>query len=296
MLPPTIHVLGNAALDETFRVRDLPRPGESVLAAEGGRDLGGKGANVAVAAARTGVPVRLVAAVGGDEAGRALRASLDTEGLAGALRIVAAPTDRSLILVDGTGENVIVTTQAAAMALDPATLETALDAASPGDLVALQLNLSAKATLTALRAARARGCRTALNPSPLRGPVSEELWPFVDAAFLNAGEAQALGGPEALRARGAACVVVTLGARGAVMAGPEGEVVVPAVPALVVDPTGAGDAFMAVSLASGIRRGVTLDACALHHGARAAALVVARPGAVAALPSREEMADILAAP
>ncbi len=296
MPPPTVHVLGNAALDETFRVGGLPRPGESVLAAEAGRGLGGKGANVAVALARAGVPVRLVAALGRDEAGGALRALLEAEGLAGALRTVGAPTDRSLILVDEGGENVVVTTQAAALALDPAAIEAALDAAGPGDLVALQLNLSMDATCAALRVARRRGCRTALNPSPLRGPVPEGLWPLVDVAFLNAGEAQALGGVEALRALGAACVVVTRGALGAVMHGPGGEVAVPAVPAAAVDPTGAGDAFMAVSLASALRRAAALDGRALRHGARAAALVVARPGAVAALPSREEMADILAAP
>lgn len=296
MLLPTVHVVGNAALDETFRLDRLPRPGASALAEEAGRDLGGKGANVAVAFARAGLPTRFVAAVGRDAAGDALRARLAAEGLSGALHAVDAPTDRSLILVEAGGENVVVTTRAAAAALTPALAEAALETARPGDLVALQLNLSIGATLAALRAARARGCATALNPSPLGGPVPDDVWPLVDTAFLNAGEAAALGGAEALHARGVARVVVTLGARGASMSGAEGALSVLAEPASAVDPTGAGDAFMAVALASALRRGAALDGRALRHGARAAAVVVARPGAVAALPSPEEMAAILASP
>lgn len=293
MTLPTVHVVGNAVLDEAFRLDALPAPGASVLAVAAGRGLGGKGVNVAVAVARAGLPTRLVAAVGRDAAGAKLCALLAAEGLGG-LREVDAPTDRSLILIDAGGENAVVTTNAAALRLGPGDVAEALASARPGDLVALQLNLSPEATLAALRAARAAGCRTALNPSPLRAAPWAAIWQLVDVAFLNAGEAEALGAAE-LRAAGVGRVVVTLGARGATMLGPEGEARVAAEPAVAVDPTGAGDAFMAVALASALRRGTDVDARALAHGARAAAFVVARPGAAAALPSRAEMAAILTA-
>jgi hypothetical protein len=166
MPPPTIHVLGNAALDETFRVRTLPRPGESVLAAEAGRGLGGKGANVAVAVARAGVPARLVAALGRDEAGGALRALLQAEGLAGALRTVEAPTDRSLILVDEGGENIVVTTQAAALALDPAAIEAALDAARPA--TSWRSNSTCRWTPLARPCARRAGAAAGRRSTPRR--------------------------------------------------------------------------------------------------------------------------------
>ena len=89
---------------------------------------------------------------------------------------------------------------------------------------------------------------------------------------------------------------MTQGADGALLVSRAAVEAVPAEPAQAVDPTGAGDTFLAAALAHAAPRGWRLDAAALRAGARAAALTVARAGAFAALPSREELAGIMAAP
>lgn len=282
-------VVGNTALDETLAVTALPRPGASIHARELSRDLGGKGANQAVVLARAAVEVTLIAPVGSDPRGAEIRDRLSAEGLSGALVEVDAPSDRSMILATEDGENAIVTTHAAAEALTP---EAAV-AGLAGALLVVQGNLSRATTRAVLAAARAQGMATAANPSPLR-PWFPSLWPLIDTVVLNEGEAEALGSPEALLAAGVKQVVLTLGAKGACLITATGEEHVPAVPATAIDPTGAGDCFMATALASALRRGTPLDAHALRHGAQAAALTVARPGTQSAFPTQAEFASILA--
>ena len=76
-----IHVIGNAAVDSVMRVDRFPRPGETIVALGACEDLGGKGGNQAVAAARCGARVRLVAAIGDDAEGARIRSTLAKEGV-----------------------------------------------------------------------------------------------------------------------------------------------------------------------------------------------------------------------
>ncbi|WP_138472658.1 PfkB family carbohydrate kinase [Poseidonocella sp. HB161398] len=288
------YVIGNAALDETLSIADFPQPGASIFGSTLSRDLGGKGANQAVAMARTGLGCTFAAAVGRDERGSEIAGRLAAEPLE--IRLAAlegVATDYSIILMAEAGENAVITTREAASALSPAEARAALDGAAAGDLLVMQGNLSAETTAAALRHARGLGMRTALNPSPLQHYFAT-LWPLVDMAFVNEGEAEALGGVERLLAGGASDVVLTLGGRGAALIRQAGRSDVPAEPCEVVDTTGAGDCFMAVALASAMLRGGALDARALAHGARAAAHTVSRPGTVAAFPDQAGMAAILA--
>ncbi len=302
-------VIGNAALDETLLVAAMPAPGASVHGNGLSHDLGGKAVNQAVVLARAGILCRLVAAVGDDARGAEISTLLAREPVEARLLVQAGiASDRSLILMAQGGENVVVTTTAAADALDPVQALAAMADARNGDLVVVQGNLSGETTAAVLHAARAHGTRTAVNPSPLRGFFAD-LWPLIDMLFVNEGEADALAGPAALHRAGVGQVVLTRGAAGAVLSGAafggmgRGEngrggagasVVVPAHPCEVVDTTGAGDCFMAAALASMLLRGTPLDAAALMHGARAAALTVSRPGTVSAFPSAAELAAILA--
>ncbi len=79
-----IHVIGNAAVDSVIRVDRFPRPGETIVARGASEDLGGKGANQAVAAARCGADVRLVATIGADAQGERIRSNLAGEVIGGA--------------------------------------------------------------------------------------------------------------------------------------------------------------------------------------------------------------------
>lgn len=289
-------VIGNVALDDTISVAALPAPGASIHGRLASQDLGGKGANQAIVLARAGIACRLGAAVGSDTRADEIRARLRHEPLDIMLEPIAAvASDLSVILTDADGENTIITTNAAAQALTPDRALAMMAEAVSGDLLVVQGNLSGPATLALLRAARARGVRSALNPSPMPEYAQAAL-SLADIVFVNEGEAADLGGADALLAAGVGQVVLTLGARGARLLTAGQQIEVPALTCPAVDPTGAGDCFMATALASALRRGTALDARALRHAAAAAALTVQRWGTVAAFPTCDELAAILATP
>jgi ribokinase len=291
-----VHVIGNAAIDEALAVEEWPVPGASILCRPLASGPGGKGLNQAVALARAEVSVRLVAAVGEDPRGAAIRAALADEPLA--LGLVAMPgkaTDASIVLSAPDGDNCNITTTECAAALSPEAVRAALAQAAAGDVLLVQGNLSEAATRAALEAAGVRGMVRVMNPSPLR-PWQAALLPLCERVFVNAAEARVLTGREdavGFHAAGVAEVVVTRGAAGALASGPAGVVDVPAEPAEVRDTTGAGDAFLGAALASALLRGAPLAADALLAGAKAAAVAVSRAGAFAALPSVAEFAAIM---
>ncbi|MDX8479879.1 ribokinase [Mesorhizobium sp. VK24D] len=294
------YVIGNVAVDETIRVEQWPLAGASIFGSHGSSDLGGKGANQAVVMARCGLTTSLVAPVGAEFRAQSIAERLATEPVeCRLLRQEGRSSDFSIIFTTPDGENAIVTTTDAAENLRPEDALPAIREAQPGDLAVFQGNLSGATTEALLTEARRRGMVTAFNPSPLR-PSFQDLWPLVDIAFLNAGEALALTGASGeaaaavLHARGVRDVVLTLGADGALLSGGSAPLRVAAAPANVVDTTGAGDTFMGVALASAFLRGARLDELALIHAARASALTVSRKGTLNAFPSIEEMSAILA--
>ena len=289
-------VIGNVALDEAVTVDGLPTFGASIHGQAGPVDLGGKGANQAIMLGRAGLACRFCAAVGDDSRADDIRARLSAETLeVNLVRIAGVPSDFSIILRALSGDNAIITTNAAASKLTAEGACAVLADATPGDLLVMQGNLSEQTTVAALRHARQRGMQTALNPSPLRAFFGA-VWSLVDIVFVNESEAAWLGGTEALLAARVPQVVLTLGSKGARLVGAQYDIFVPARTCEVVDTTGAGDCFMATALASAALRGVALDPRALRHAVAAASLTVSRPGTGGAFPTRAELAEILLQP
>jgi ribokinase len=293
------YVVGNVTIDETIAVSALPAPGASILGAEQSRDLGGKGANQAVVMARCGLPTMLVAAIGEGFRGDLIRRHLADEPVDCSLVAVAGKSSYfSIVLTTPDGENANITVTDAAQSLPLADAILALGNAEAGDLAVLQGNLTDEVTRGVLEATRARGMTTAFNPSPLR-PFFASLWPLIDIAFLNEGEASVLtgaGGEEAARkllGLGLRQAVLTLGSKGAMLAASGDIVFIPAHPSKAVDTTGAGDTFMAVALASAALRSTSLDRLAIEHATRAAAITVSRRGTRSAFPTERELAAIL---
>jgi len=291
----TVIVVGNAAVDTTFEVERLPRPGESVLATAVREDLGGKGLNQAVAAARAGARVVLAAAVGSDAAAATVDALLRAEDIetAGLIR-TAGSTDRTTVFVTPDGQNAIVTAAHQARALEPDVAGDAAARAEVGDYVLLQGNLSLEATRGCARAARDRGATVVLNPSPIAFDFSD-LWPLVDIVVANEDECATLtGAAEASPASrwlidaGAGAVVVTHGSGDTLLADAAGQRSVPVRPVVALDTTGAGDAFCG-TLVAGLDAGMDLVA-AIERGIAVSELVVGRPGAIASFPRAGEVA------
>lgn len=289
-----IVVIGSYNRDSVLAVPRFPQPGETLSATGMSRFHGGKGSNQAVAAARAGAEVAIVAAIGDDAAGQGARALWTTEGIdAGAVTSLPdLPTGEALILVDAQGENEIVILAGANAALPDAAAAAAVAGAA---LVVAQLETPLAATEAAFRVARARGIPTLLNAAPARD-LPAGLLGLADILVVNETEAALLlarqSPPEdmaaALAPRHARGVVLTAGAAGAYWAGRDSAVVhAPAIPTKVVDSTGAGDAFIgafAAALASG-----EAERQALRRGVMAGALACRRAGAVPSLPRLSEI-------
>jgi ribokinase len=290
-------VIGNAAIDMTLRVAALPKPGETSLALDSTLDFGGKGANQAVIAARAGATVTLLAAVGCDADGGRIAAMLEREQVdTRHLARFGCATDLSIVTVEASGENTIVTRNDAASryAPDPA----ALDAASrAGDWVVLQGNLSLTVTERLLRHARHGGRHTLLNPGPVQFDC-RALLPDVDVLIVNRVEAGMLSGQDdphqaarSLRSAGAGHVIVTLGADGIAWCNGDGALVeLPAPAVTAVDTVGAGDALCG-TIAAALARGVEFGD-ALPDAMAVAAYVVGQLGTQASFPSRERMREL----
>jgi ribokinase len=292
-----IHVIGNAAVDSVIRVDRFPRPGETIVALDASEDLGGKGANQAVVAARCGAPVRLVAPIGDDEAGERIRLSLAREGVqTDGLTTSPYGTDRCVIAVDRNGENTIVSLIDAARNFDPIAEPRLESWIRPGDLVVMQGNLRPNVTRDCLTLARSRGATTVLNPSPIYAAQDYD-WTLVDLVIVNRGEAieltdgEAEGAARELCRKGAGAVVPTLGADGAAFFSADDTFRVAAPQVTAIDTVGAGDVFCGVLIAAKALGRNWRDA--LAAAAEAASISVTRKRVLASFPSREEMAAIL---
>jgi len=244
---------------------------------------GGKGANQAVAAARLGASVRMVASVGVDALATLAQSGLDDAGvdLSGVAQAEAADTGMALIVVDDTGENQIVVVPGANAALGT----DAVRSADPGsfDAVLCQLEVPDEPLAEASRTTTGLFC---LNAAPAR-PVPAEVLGRADLVVVNRHELDALAEMPHL-------VALTLGAEGAVLL-EDGEEVARAEPPEVeaVDGTAAGDAFTAclvVSLLEGRAREE-----ALRRACAAGAIAASRPGAQPSLPTVAEVDEILRA-
>jgi ribokinase len=278
-----IFVLGNASIDTTLRVPRLPHPGETLMAAGIRRAPGGKGLNQAVAAARAGAEVHFCAALGAEPEAEIVRAALAAEPLIGIHLIdVGQPSDLSSLMVAPNGENCIVSTGACCDALPLEAARAFLAPLRPDDILLVQGNLTEQVTAWAV----ARSDRAMVNTAPIRWdlrPVLSRAW----LAIANRVEAQEIAGTDDPAGLGAATGIVTLGAEGCRVAGPEGRFDRPAPKVTAVDTTGAGDVFCGV-LAAGLVQGLPLRH-AIDAAQQAAALSVARPGCFAAIPAVREL-------
>ncbi len=205
-----------------------------------------------------------------------------------------AATGHAIIMVDEMGENSIVTFAGANYAQLVGNIEAALAEAQPGDILALQTEVSHLAE--AAQFARARGMFVVYSAAPFKPEIAKKMLPHVDLLALNeieAGQlAQALGIP--VEEVPVPNMLITLGGRGARWRDQAtGEVTeVAAFPVEQVDTTGAGDCFIGYVLA-GLDQGLE-RATALRLGAAAAALKVTRPGTADAIPARAEVDALLA--
>jgi len=270
---PKVCVCGSVNMDVFGYVERLPAPGETLRGSRLVYAPGGKGANQAVAAARLGADVRFFGTLGDDRFGETLAAALAGDGIdLGGLHRCEDPTGVALILVADDGENQIVVLSGANDRVDAP--ETDPDAA----VWLTQAEVPLAAVEGTLAAARQTGALAVVNAAPA-GRLPADLVARFDIAIVNETEIEALGSSLSPN------VVLTLGAAGARIL-PDGPSL-PALPAKVVDTTGAGDA-LAGGVVAGLAEGLPL-ADALRLGLATASLCVERYGCQPAMPARAEV-------
>ncbi|EEI78027.1 ribokinase [Corynebacterium striatum] len=294
---PHCVVVGSINADLMISVERHPTPGETLIGSGGEVLAGGKGANQAVAAARQGASVSFVGAVGDDAYAGPAMELLEASGvdLSHVEHFKATTTGLAVIKVAADGENTIVVVPGANARVDAEFVQQHARALHKADMVLLQGEIPAAGFQKAVELARAVGARVVVNLAPVVD-VDKQALLQADPLVVNEHEAglvlKQLGAQtpsdepeelvECLRAEGFAAVVLTLGARGAIVADAEGTTPIPTPQIKAVDTTGAGDAFTGALVAK-LLQGATLSDAA-HHAARVGAFAALSRGAQPSYP------------
>ncbi len=301
---PRVCVIGSANVDYTVALPRLPSAGETVSGGTLLVNLGGKGANQALAARCLGGEVRMIGCVGDDADGRRIRESLAAAGVGveGLVATADAATGTALITVDAQGRNQIAVAPGANHSLTVDLAEPFAASIAWADVVACQLETPLPVVRWALGEARRHEVATILNPAPVQA-LDPDILSHVDFLTPNEHEAARLTGlavdslasaREAagrLLASGAGAVLVTLGEGGVLACRGDTAIHFPAFSVEVVDTTAAGDAFNG-ALALGLAAGGTLEQ-AIPLASAAAALACTKRGAQDSLPGRAEVEAFL---
>lgn len=284
----TIFNLGSINADHVYRVPHLPGPGETLAAHSLQTGLGGKGANMSVAAARAGAHVAHIGAVGADglwARDRLMEYGVDTRHIAQA----DAPTGHAIINVDDAGENAITLFSGANTAISDDAIGLALASGARGDALVMQNETCGQAYAAELGSKL--GFRVCYAAAPFDADAVKAVLPFLDFLILNEVEAEQLtqATGQSIDALPVADVIVTLGSKGARWLGTGVDQHFDAVPVTPVDTTGAGDTFTGYVLAS-LDRGLPMGQ-AISLATRAAALMVTRMGTADVIPDLKDVQD-----
>jgi ribokinase len=290
-----VAVIGSINVDRAVEVPVAPTRGATLLGGPVRIGPGGKGANQAVALARLGRKTAMIGAVGRDSDGAWMREVLRSERVSvDDVVEVEDPTGQAFVFVEPNGESTIVVSPGANMAVGPDMLNRHSQAIAGAKALLVQQEIPAEAVESA-----ARLCTGlfVLNPAPAR-PIPAELLSRVDVLVPNRYELGSLfgshepGGMDEIAKLASSLpvsrgVVVTLGKEGALVVEGGAYVHVPAMPVEAVDATAAGDTFCA-ALVDGLLEGWGLVDAA-RWAVKVAAVTTERKGAMAAIPSREEV-------
>jgi ribokinase len=293
-------VAGSINMDIVASTDRFPKVGETVAGKAAHFFPGGKGANQAVAAAKSGAPTTLIGRLGLDSFGHDLKAFLAAQGvnLEHVAATAKAPTGMALITVCDSHNTIVVVPGANAL-VEPS--DVGVPIVREGDVLVSQLEIPVPTVAAFFSRGRAARARTILNPAPVVG-FDRALLDLADIIVLNETELGTLTGAQVgeddaiarvaglardLRRSETQIVCVTLGRRGAVALVDHDSIVIPGRNVAAVDTTGAGDCFVG-ALAARLAHGMTIHA-ALEYANLAASICVQRMGAGPSMPTLAEL-------
>lgn len=299
-----IVVVGGAYTDYVVRGPGLPKPGETIQ----GKDFliapGSKGSNQAVAAARLGAHVALVAKVGSDDRGNDIIEKLKAEGVDTQyiVRDAQTPTGISLIQVDEHGQKQMMISSSASQRLTKEEVAKAADAIRSAKILMTQLEIPLEAAREAIRIAHEAGIPIVLDPAPPMH-LPDDLFKEVEVIKPDTKEAEAITGvhvqdrdsakqaAEKLLQKGVKIVAVQAGDAGDLLVWHDGECWLPRLPVHSVDSTGAGDVFAAALTVALVEEQPLRTAGQFANAA--AALATTKLGGRPSLPHRQEVDNLL---
>lgn len=301
----SIIIFGSINIDLIATTSRLPNLGETINGKNFFTAGGGKGANQAVAAARLGIPTKIVGRVGNDSFGQQLLASLQTAHVDIADVVVDENihTGVAVITVDGLGENSIIVIPGANHSLNNIDVERLRNLLSDVTALLLQLEIPVEVAISAAKVAQEMGVKVILDPAPMPANFPNNFYGLIDIITPNEIEASQLVGFTVnnqetanqaaieLCQRGVKNAVVKIGDRGVVCATEEETFFQPAFIVEVIDTIAAGDAFNG-GLAAALDRDLSLKE-ALKWGAAAGALCTTKSGAQPAMADRKTFDNFL---
>ena len=292
-----VTVIGSINLDTNLRVKQMPRPGETVHASGHYSAAGGKGANQAVAAVRSGCEVSFIGGVGDDAPGKEMLGLLKSEGIntQGIITAKKESTGQAFITVDDSGQNSITIYAGANYAFGSAEVEQNQDLIINSDFLISQFETPLAATIKGFEIAHESGVKTILNPAPGMAKIPADLLKLTDIITPNETEAETITGIKVtdektaqmaavkLHNQGVKTVIITIGAKGAFYDYQNQRELVPAFKVKAVDTTAAGDTFIG-AMTSLLQPDFSNLKDAVLFANKASSLTVQKYGAQPAIP------------
>ncbi len=294
-----ILVIGSSNKDYVVKVKEFPKPGQTIFGRDFFVNQGGKGANQAVTVSRLGGNVDFVCKTGKDSIGDDMISLFRDEGFDTSLilRDSELPSGTAFIMTDVNGENSIVVTPGANGNFTCEDVNKSLEAIERADIILLQLEIPTETISHIINLAHEQKKMIILNPAPMV-PLSDDIISKVNVITPNKIECELLSGVQitddeslieaakVIRGKGVDNVIVTLGSEGALIFNGTFKKV-PALEVSPVDTTGAGDVFNG-SLAVAIAEGQDIVS-SVQFANEVSAYSIKREGAIQSIPYREEI-------
>lgn len=294
-------VVGSLNMDFVLDVKNMPKPGETILAKGLNFVPGGKGANQAFAMGKLGTDVGMIGAIGKDEYGEKLLCNLksvnvNTDG------IITMPNENTgcaFVNVDEHGENSIVVVGGTNQKITKQMIDEHSELIDEADIIVMQLEIPIDVVAYIAKLAKDKGKYVILDPAPARADLPDELFKNIDIIKPNETEVQILTCKKAetieelveagkvLLKKGVKNVIVTLGGSGSILINENGHKKFETMDVKVIDTTAAGDSFTA-ALTKGLVENKSVEE-AIEFAHLVSAIVCTKKGAQTSIPSMDEI-------
>lgn len=299
-----VTVVGSINVDSILHIKRLPQPGETIGMQSFSKAAGGKGANQAVAAARSGAQTHFVGCVGDDSNGDFMMKQLNDNNInTDNIRISSgSDTGQAYILLQESGQNSIIVQAGANFELTETDIKHSSKTIQESDFVITEFETPMDTSLQAFQLAHQAGKKTILNPAPANTEIPADLLSMTDLIVPNETESELITGIKITDEKSMAAsveyyerfgiknVIITIGEHGSyVSLNGEGKII-PAFKVKAVDTTAAGDTFIG-ALSAILETDFSNLYEAVTYASRASSLTVQKVGAFPSIPTRSAVLD-----